>query len=604
MNSARKIVWRLTVRLELVTYVLGVPLGTIFVILVGGYRGERLLFFLVAVFLAVLVSLLFPLLRFVFVLPVYRRAEPETFSGLGVAEQIAVKSRLMRIPAWNILVVLSQWSVGIACASGFLFLFFVPTAWELTALFFVSVLIYPILAVSHFLSTEILNAELLETKAMALTPVPDDAQAILFGLQGRAISTIFAVVWMPLVFLGMLLFGIVKMGLGTDWLGLQLGLGGFFLIAIIIVTGILFTTASRRNVRNLVSIIAHLTAGDLRQQLPMISGDELGRSSRPMNQFIQRLGDVVQIINQEARRLGESSERLRSTTRHEALGLQNLAAMGQQMSASTEELSASVSASAVQAGLQSLAAERANQSLRTLRDSISETNSALHTSRDLAHGLGREASEGSRIITAGLQAMKTMEANSSQIVELVKVMEEIADQVNLLALNASIEAARAGDAGRGFAVVATEVSRLADRSQSSARMIQETVQSTLEGMQSGVRAIGSSAHSFARIEESVQGTLAIIDRIAKMSDAQLEVRAAVESDFKSIHELAGEIQRITFEQDQTMAEIAGAIHKLSETTDFLSTESRQTTDLAADLAGQAGRLTTSVAFFEADEAPS
>ena len=218
--------------------------------------------------------------------------------------------------------------------------------------------------------------------------------------------------------------------------------------------------------------------------------DEIGDISRSLMKINDQLGTMIVQVKDSAEQLVTATEQISSAS-------QQISDGAQQQSAAFEELSGSVQANA------------------------SSAQSANELAQDTAH---KAEKAGDGMVTT-LDAMNTIEHSSKQISEAVSIITDIADQTNLLALNAAIEAARAGEHGKGFAVVADEVRKLAEKSASSAKEITGLIKDSLSQVENGV---GLSKNTGDSLKEIVKNITDISSQVRSITTATQEQSAAME----------------------------------------------------------------------------
>ncbi len=240
-----------------------------------------------------------------------------------------------------------------------------------------------------------------------------------------------------------------------------------------------------------MSVLKKMEDKDLTERLKMDRKDEIGVMTRAMDSFSDKLSSAFGHIR-------GSVEQILSASSEVASGSQQIADGAQQQSASFEELSSSVQANA---------------------ENVRNANS-------VAQDVARQALAAGQSMDNTVEAISGIEKGSKQMADAVELITDIADQTNLLALNAAIEAARAGEHGKGFAVVADEVRLLAERSATSAKEIQNLIKDNLKQVENGVHIS----------KEAGQQTKMIIDSIKKISDQLQQVANATQEQAAAMEE--------------------------------------------------------------------
>ncbi|MBF0300429.1 MAG: MCP four helix bundle domain-containing protein, partial [Oligoflexia bacterium] len=229
---------------------------------------------------------------------------------------------------------------------------------------------------------------------------------------------------------------------------------------------------------------------DLIKRLNMNRKDEIGLLASSMDQFSDKLEEMVSKVRSSAEQLNAATEEVSSSS-------QQISDGAQQQSASFEELASSVQANAMNAS-------KANEIAQTAVSSAQKAGTGMLNTID---------------------AINTIEKSSKRIADAVAIITDIADQTNLLALNAAIEAARAGEHGKGFAVVADEVRKLAEKSATSAKEITDLIKDSLKQVESGVTLSKTSGDL---IKEIVNDVNKIADQITLISTSTNEQAATME----------------------------------------------------------------------------
>ncbi|MFV1872146.1 MAG: methyl-accepting chemotaxis protein [Oleiphilus sp.] len=335
-------------------------------------------------------------------------------------------------------------------------------------------------------------------------------------------------------------------------------LSGLFLFAFIAIS-ILFPKMIVSPMKALINHVNDLASGggDLTKKVKVQSEDEIGEMGHAVNHFIESLrGLLVQIIKLGTQFADQSDElkTLSSRNKHVTDGAMEetdmLATSITQMSVSVQEVAQNANNAANQA-------QQASDQSKLGQQVVEETKQAINV-------LSREVQESATVI-------EQLKDDASNIDDVVNVIRGIAEQTNLLALNAAIEAARAGEQGRGFAVVADEVRALASRTQSSTEEIQDMIGALQESadraftmMQQGKQRAESAVGHSNDAHDSLEN---INNAIGLMADMNTQIAAAAEEQSvvsSEISENATKLSSFSREAAELSDGVSQSTHALSE----------------------------------------
>lgn len=282
---------------------------------------------------------------------------------------------------------------------------------------------------------------------------------------------------------------------------------------------------------------------DLTQKLEVDRKDELGMLAQSFNEFIARVRQLVADIGQTAQVLASNAEKVEQSSLSMGNDMQHQQTEVDQIAAAMNQLAATVEEVAHHAQAASVAAQQGGE----------ETESGSFRVGTVVESIQKQAIT----INQTAEEVEKLQASGEQIGEVMNVIRAIAEQTNLLALNAAIEAARAGEAGRGFAVVADEVRTLAARTHESTEQIQSTVDQLRQRITQAVDAMrNSNTHSNQTATDAeAAGTAltSITEAINNIKGMNLQIASATEEQSSTVDELSRNLERIVALSNTTSA---------------------------------------------------
>ena len=332
-----------------------------------------------------------------------------------------------------------------------------------------------------------------------------------------------------------------------------------------------------------------MATGDLREDNSLEEvfhrTDEIGEMSRALHTLQTHVSEMMKSIIESSQQVAASSQQLTNSSEQSA-----------EVSGSVADSIVNVAGSCSE---QFTEVENASTNIESLSDSMERFKKTIeHAGQVVAEAKG-QADNGEKAVTGAVRQMELIEqsvSQSAQVIEelgkesdkigaIVDAISEIAEQTNLLALNAAIEAARAGEHGRGFAVVADEVRKLAEQSSSSAGEISNLIgsiqdkarnavsvmQDGVSQVQNGVGAVNGAGNSFkdiaVMVEQVVEETAEMERTVAGLARNTTTIHEAVNKISEMSRNVASEAETVsaaTEEQTATMNEIASASRRLTE----------------------------------------
>ncbi|MES2563335.1 MAG: methyl-accepting chemotaxis protein [Pseudomonadota bacterium] len=311
-------------------------------------------------------------------------------------------------------------------------------------------------------------------------------------------------------------------------------------------------------------------SSDLTQRVVVVGSDEVSQMARAFNDLMESLQGTLNRVMSNA---------------------QEVSTAATQMAAASTQMTESSRAQAESTASTAAAVEEVTVSINQVAENSRETRSVSEQACELsaqgeqsARAAAKQMTGTAESVGHSMQLIERLSQRSNEISGIVKVIRDIAEQTNLLALNAAIEAARAGEQGRGFAVVADEVRKLAERTSSSTSEISRMIDAIQSEVGDAVKNLKSNNEQVVQgksLAEEVAATLARINEGARVTMERIN-----------------EISSATSEQGTTSNEIARNVEKIAQMTEETSSAITQTSASAQQLEALATRLHSEVAQFK------
>lgn len=352
-----------------------------------------------------------------------------------------------------------------------------------------------------------------------------------------------------------------------------------------LIVGYLISLMISRPLKKIVTLVGDVASGDLTKTTNIDTKDEVGDLARSMNIMVQSLRNLMQDVSNTSQQVAASSEELTASAEQTSRATEEITSAIQTIAESAEDSTVSLEESS--AGLEEVTV--GIQNIADNSNTIAEASS--HATEQAKMGgefVGKTAQQIQAIdqsVNESGEAIRSLDKRSQEIGKISEVIIGIANQTNLLALNAAIEAARAGEHGKGFAVVADEVRKLAEQSQQSSTQIStliseiqvdmvrsnNSINQVKSDVQEGLEIVEKTEESFILILDSLDKVGMQIDDMAataeQMSASAQEVSANVTSSTSMSRDSSGNAQSVaaaTEEQLASMEEISSASTNLSE----------------------------------------
>ena len=304
-------------------------------------------------------------------------------------------------------------------------------------------------------------------------------------------------------------------------------------------------TYLKKQFERISGVLAAVVDGDLTRRLDVETDDAVGELMQQVNKTIDELSSLIREVESASNQLSSAAQLAASSAEEMSAGATGQAKQTTEVAAAIEEMSATVEDSSKHADRSNEMAQRASELAANGEEVFEET----------AEGMERIAG----LVNTSADKVTALGESSGEIGEIIQVIEDIADQTNLLALNAAIEAARAGEHGKGFAVVADEVRQLAERTTAATQkiadmitQIQEETDEVVASMERGTGEVENgldlaedASDALSEIVGSIDGMVTMIDQIAAASQQQATATNQIAGNVESISAVADEVSHST-----------------------------------------------------------
>jgi methyl-accepting chemotaxis protein len=341
--------------------------------------------------------------------------------------------------------------------------------------------------------------------------------------------------------------------------------------------------------------------GNFMQELPVnftSKKDEVGIIWRSLGKMQESIRKAVLSMQQASEELATASEEMSSTSVSFAENAQSSASTVEELTAAIEEISAGMDS--VSDGTQYQREHMISliSAMDDLEKVLIETDDRITEALGTGESIVDRAHEGAGSLNAMNSTMTAITDSSRDMMNIVKIINDISDQINLLSLNAAIEAARAGDAGRGFAVVADEISKLAEQTAQSLKDIDRLIRQNSEEIEKGKVSIDATTSTIKSVTE---GIALIADRVRSISSAmarQTKIYEEVQTQAKSVKNRSDEISNSMEEQKIAVREVMQSISSINDVTQENAAGAEQMASSTENVSALAERLWKDLEYFK------
>ena len=374
----------------------------------------------------------------------------------------------------------------------------------------------------------------------------------------------------------------------TTVTGVAVGISAIVVLLAIIICFIL----GRRLMRPLVkvsTIIEEIANGDINADFGMVkeTNDEIGLIIEKMKELTQSLGNIVGKIRNSSDTMSANSYELNDTSSQTLAANNEISKAVEDVAEGSTGMAASISK--INENLLEMSNETKdiNESVNEIRNQTTAVQDSSKIMNDKIKSMQNSSQKMDEGISAISKRIETVNTTVDKVSNIVSVIEEISSETNLLSLNASIEAARAGDAGKGFAVVAQEIRVLSDNTNTELENIKQIISSLVEECRYCVQASGTIVEDnakqkeeikavldeFSALDEQIQKTAEKADEIEELVTAMIELNDDITKSSNSLTDVSAANAAATEEMNANIEELNAMMHGVSEMAEHMNNES-------------------------------
>lgn len=584
----------LILKLEAITYFQNVPFGALFVIIAAGFKDKGILFFFIGVAIGVVFTLWAPIIRYYSIkklIESYRTLDSKSNEKIN-----DLKIKFLNFPFFVAKLTVAEWAVGVSTACLTTNYLYPLDYFQNITYLLLYLMIIGINSISHFFIVE-KNISAILKNDIFKTDLIDIDEIKVFSFKYRCLLTIFSIVIFPVIPLATFLLNQSLDKIDASFIYPILFTFSICLMIIIYNTTSIFISSVSENIKILLELISKLSTGKLMRRMSQISSDEFNEVSYHMNKFLQNINDLINVIKNQSINVKEQSLNLLKNSNTFFDILENQTSSIEEIASSIEEVHSASSQISNKIKHNQSNINNSKILLNNLKGAINNIENAMLTNLDVFKSLNQASVSGKETVIETKLHMDKIQSSSEDMQTVLNTIDEIADKIALLSLNASIEAARAGSSGSGFAVVATEMGKLGTMTLENAKKVKELINDSHDLITKGNLLIDKTTREFLNIKDLISKSSSHFSNISDRLNSQSEIEAELTNSFEEISSLSLEILNATSEQNLALEEMSKSVSILNDNNDTVTSAYQEIEILSKELDANSEKMNSKLLFF-------